>query len=276
MAQRTGRFNHLIYLLAVIILSWSPWFLAVATGQGMDVLAVKILLMFGLFGPALAAILLMYIGKNGEAHWDYWRRLVDPTLITGKRWWAVFVIPPIVSVVAVVISLLFGSSVEQLHLAAQLRTHFLSVLFFLLYTFFIGPVPEEMGWRGYWLDRLARKCGVFKASWYIGLAWVLWRVPLIFVKGYPLAACRTDWVMMVSVFGSLMPQSFILSYIYYKNDRSTLAAVIFHFMINFTGTILVIDHRSQLIQLGLYILLAIVLVAGSRGIFFRAKQTPAA
>ncbi len=272
MPHRTSRFHTLIYFPVVLGMSWGPWFLAIATGQGIGVLTGKIMLLFGLFGPALAAVILMYLGKDGEAHWDYWRRLVDTTPITKGHLWLILLLPPVLALLAVLASLLFGSSPEQLHINPQLRTHFLAFLGIMLYTFFIGPFPEEMGWRGYWLDRLKKRSGAFKASLIIGAAYAVWQVPLFFVKGYETYAFRTDWMLLAAFFGSIIPKSFILTFIYYRTRRSTLAAVLFHFMMNFTATIFDIDRRSELFQFGLYIAAAVVLLAIGRDVFFGPRE----
>ncbi len=272
MPHDKSKFHSLIYFPIVLGVSWGTWFLAIATGQGIEVLTGKIMLLVGLFGPAIAALILMYLGKDGEAHWDYWRRLVDTTPITRGKLWGILLLPPVLSLVAVLASLVFGSSAEQLRINPQLRTHFLAVLSILLYTFFIGPVPEEMGWRGYWLDRLKKRAGAFKASLIIGAAWAIWQVPLLFIKGYEAYAFRGDWMMLVVFFGSLIPKSIIITFIYYRTNRSTLAAVLFHFMMNFTATVFEIDHRSELFQFGFYILVAAVLIVVGKEIFFGRRK----
>lgn len=269
MPDRPDRFRCWIYFPIVLALSWGAWLLAIATGQGMDVLAVKILLLVGLFGPPGAALILMYSRKDVEIHWDYWRRLVDPAPITRWGWRLIFFLPPLVAFLAVLGSAAFGSSFDSPRLNPQLSAHFPSILFFLLYAFFVGPLPEEMGWRGYWLDRWERYIGGFKASLFIGLAWAVWYIPLFLVKGYPLYAHRSDWLFLGVFFGAVIPKSFILTYIYFKNRRSTLAAVLFHFMINFTGTVVEIDRLSEVIQLGLYLAAAVVLIFAGKDVFFR-------
>ena len=42
---------------------------------------------------------------------------------------------------------------------------------------------EELGWRGYVLDRLQEKRSALVSSLILGVVWSLWHLPLFFVQG---------------------------------------------------------------------------------------------
>jgi len=73
--------NPLLYIPFVLVLTWTPWLLAVSTGRGIENFAVKVLLLAGLLVPALVALTFILLSEDAEYHWDYWRRVFDPTLI---------------------------------------------------------------------------------------------------------------------------------------------------------------------------------------------------
>ena len=51
---------------------------------------------------------------------------------------------------------------------------------------FFGPVPEEMSFRGYGLDRLQRAISPLAASLWIGLGVIVWHIPLLLTGDLPL------------------------------------------------------------------------------------------
>jgi membrane protease YdiL (CAAX protease family) len=256
-----------LYIPFVLGLSWLPWLLAISTGRGVENLAVKVLLLAGLLSPALTALVFILLSEDAEYHWDYWRRVFDPTLITRKGYREIFLLPFFITIAAFLTSFVCGESISQLKIVPQVRAHIPSILIFIFYIFFLGPFPEELGWRGYWLDKLKERLSGLKASLLIGLIWALWQVPLFLVKGYPLQAKTQDPLLVAFYFLDIFPESVIFTYIYFKNKRSTLAAILFHFMINFICLLFEIKPLTEGIQTLLYILVAFYVVGRNKEIF---------
>jgi membrane protease YdiL (CAAX protease family) len=259
--------NPYLYIPSALGLSWLPWFLAISTGRGVENVAVKVLVLAGLLGPAVAALAFILLGEDAEYHWDYWRRVFDPTLINKQGYRQIFLLPLIITIVAILISFFFGNSLSQLKIVPQVRVHIPSILIFIFYTFFLGPFPEELGWRGYWLDKLKAHLSGLRASLLIGLVWAVWHIPLFLVKGYPLQAKGNSFLLVAFYFLNFFPMSVIFTYIFYKNNRSTLAVILFHFMINFIGLLFEIKPLTEGLQTLLYIVVAFYFVQKNKGIF---------
>jgi len=256
-----------LYIPFVLGLSWLPWFMAVSTGRGIENLAVKLLLLGGLLSPPVVAVVFILLSEDSEYHWNYWRRVFDPTLITGKGYLQIFLLPLLIIVAAILLSFAFGESISQLKLVPEVKSHLPSILIFILYVFFLGPFPEELGWRGYWLDKLKNHLSGLSASLLIGLVWALWHIPLFMVKGYPLQAKTQEPLLLAFYFLDLFPKSVIFTYIYFKNQRSTLAAILFHFMINFLGLLFEIKPLTEGLQTFLYIVVAFYFVGRNKEVF---------
>ncbi|MFC7174994.1 type II CAAX prenyl endopeptidase Rce1 family protein [Haloplanus litoreus] len=47
----------------------------------------------------------------------------------------------------------------------------------------LPPILEELGWRGYALDRLQLKWSVLSASLILGVVWALWHLPCSLSRG---------------------------------------------------------------------------------------------
>ena len=259
--------NPILYIPFVLVLTWTPWLLAVSTGRGIENFAVKVLLLGGLLVPALVALVFILLSEEAEYHWDYWRRVFDPTLISRSSFRVMLLLPPAVTVAAILLSFLLGESMTQLRLVPQIRAHIPSILIFIFYTFFIGPFPEELGWRGYWLDKLKLRMSGLQASLLIAAVWALWHVPLFMVKGYPLQARAENPLLLAFYFLDLFPKSVIFTYLFFKNQRSTLAAILFHFMINFTGQLFELAPLTEGLATALYLLAAIFLAVRHKEIY---------
>ncbi|MCX8160777.1 MAG: CPBP family intramembrane metalloprotease [Candidatus Saccharicenans sp.] len=267
MFSKKLQINPFLYIPFVLVLTWVPWFLAISTGRGMENLAVKVLILAGLLAPAVVALVFILLGEEAEYHWDYWRRVFDPTLISRGSFRLIFFLPPVITVAAILLSFLLGESLGQLRLVPQVRAHIPSFLVFIFYTFFIGPFPEELGWRGYWLDKLQGHLSGLRASLLIAAVWALWHVPLFMVKGYPLQGKTENLLLTAFFFLDLFPKSVIFTYLFFKNQRSTLAAILFHFMINFTGQLFELAPVTEGLLAALYLLAAIFIALKNKEIF---------
>ncbi|MFC3119890.1 type II CAAX prenyl endopeptidase Rce1 family protein [Jhaorihella thermophila] len=53
-----------------------------------------------------------------------------------------------------------------------------------VFLFVFGPLPEEIGWRGYGLDALLTAVSPLAAAGLLGLVWAAWHLPLFAVPGY--------------------------------------------------------------------------------------------
>lgn len=104
---------------------------------------------------------------------EYWRRIIDVRRI-GWFWLAaVLLIVPLAAVLALLTGLVVYGDFPVLPTAIGfLRQPFL-LLPFALSTLVFGPLPEEIGWRGFALDRLQHKLNPLSASLVLGVLWVI-------------------------------------------------------------------------------------------------------
>jgi membrane protease YdiL (CAAX protease family) len=222
--------------------------------------ALMVAYVLGGLGPPVAAILLTYLTQDQAGRHDYWRRIVDFRRI-GLKWYGViFLTWPVITALAALLDRLLGGEGLRLELAARFLEQPLLILPFALFYLLFGPLPEEIGWRGYALDRLQVRWNALTSSLILGAAWALWHLPTFFVRGtyqHNLGfGTLSFWILMLEI----MPGSILQTWIYNNTGRSTLSAILLHFMGNFTGELFELSARAEIYSFLLAIAAAIIVV----------------
>jgi membrane protease YdiL (CAAX protease family) len=174
-------------------------------------------------------------------------------------WFAIsLLLFPAITLIAIVIEALFYRAewttllnAPAAHLAAPL-----SILPFAVGVFLFGPLPEELGWRGYALDHLQSRYSALGASLILGTAWSLWHLPTYLIAGTFQNSIGLGSPLFWLFSLGMLPQSILMTWIYNNTRRSTLSAIIFHFSINFSGEFFDPSNPARLYQLLLTLLAA--------------------
>jgi uncharacterized protein len=248
----------------VLALGWSWLFWIPVAVSGLDVSEPPgvILLAIGILGPAASAMILIYLLGDRQERRDYWDRLIGFKRI-GLKWYAIILlVPPAYSALAILQGLLIDGSMPPLDTAVGYVTNPGSIIPFAILILFYGPLPEEMGWRGYALDRLQRRWNALASSLILGVIWSIWHMPLFFMRStlmsdvFPLWSTRF-WVAMGP---GILSGAVLMTWVYNNTERSTLAAVLLHFMMNFTGEFLRLPGDLKNYQFLWQILIAVVVI----------------
>lgn len=226
------------FFILVFGWSWLLWGLLAITGLPPLATPGIFLLVLGGFGPSLAAVaIVIWSGSPGERA-SFWVRLVSPRRIPLR--WAVVILtlPLALTMLALVADRILGgvpSDLIDIAAATLARPGALAAL--VAQMLIGGALAEELGWRGYALDRLVIRWSPLVASLLLGAIWALWHVPLFFVRG----TAQGEMGVLSSGFGlfclTIIAQSILFTWIYQHTGRSILAAVALHFMIDFSLTL---------------------------------------
>ncbi len=251
--------SPLSFFVLAFVGSWTPWIGAALAGLSPQTTAGLTLYLLGGLGPPIAAVLLIVRGKSSQAWDDFWERLTQIRRIP-LGWFALSAgLPAAMTVFAISLDVVLGGTGGQPEALAILLARPDRVLPFLLLTVLLGPLPEEIGWRGYALDRLQAVRTPLVASTILGAAWALWHLPLFFIAD----TYQANLGVLTSRFWqfhlSLLPLSVVYTWIYNHTNRSTLSAVLFHSAVNGTGELLATSLRAESILFCLWFLLAVFL-----------------
>jgi membrane protease YdiL (CAAX protease family) len=255
------RSNPWHYFALVFGWSWLFWIPAALLGRSVSAFPANLLLYLGGVGPLLAALVLTYLTQDRAGRRDFWRRAIAFRRISGG-WYGVIVLTfPALIGIAVVLDLLAGGSLPQFERVAGFLSRPLSFLPFAFFLFIFGPVPEELGWRGVALDRLQARHSALAASLILGAAWALWHLPLFFMAGTYQSGLGVGSLRFWLFFIDLVPKSVLYTWIYNNTRRSTLSAILFHFVGNLSGELFPLPGRAELIKVALVFVAAFAVTA---------------
>ncbi len=218
------------YFAAVLTWSWGFWTLSIVLGHGVTTAVGTAFALMGLLGPMVGGIGFTYLTRDAEGRRDYWARLLRPGRIPAP-WLAVaLLLAPVLMVLAAGLDVLFGGSLAPYReTAAPFLARPAMLLPFALNVFFVGPLPEEFGWRGYVLDRLQERFGALRSSLVLGVVWAAWHLPLFLMEGtyQYLQGLGSLWFWLFLI--GILPLTVVFTWVYNNTRRSTLAIVLLHF-----------------------------------------------
>jgi len=186
------------------------------------------LIMFGTAVPS-AMGLIFSAAFGGKAEF---KRLLRSTLQckAPRIWWFYTVLLfPSVLLCACVVFVVMGGALPP----AQFPIWSLPVAFFYIFIC-MGPLGEEMGWRGFLLRHFLPIWGVIRSGLILGLIWSAWHIPLFLIPGtiqHELAKMG----IFIAAFGYFLYTtciSLLISLLYARTEGNLLLCMIFHTICN--------------------------------------------
>jgi membrane protease YdiL (CAAX protease family) len=265
-----------IYFLATFI--WSGVFggLAILLDLSMEMPTGLVLVLLAALGPMVTGIAFTYLTRDKEGRRDYWKRIVGFRRIPVRWYLVILLFVPILNGLAALLDMLIGGTggtwgETALNALTSPSSIIPSILFATLF-----PFIEELGWRGYVLDRLQEKHNALISSLILGFVWSLWHLPTFFIRDSYQASLGIGTPAFWLFFAGIIPLTFIFTWIYNNTNRSTLAVILFHAMVNFTGELFTLTERADNLTIGLWFVSAIaVTVVWGGKTMIREKMTVA-
>jgi hypothetical protein len=220
-----------------------------------------ILYIIGGFVPSLVALGLtgLWEGKAGLKH--MWQRMIQFKI--GWRWY--------LTALGLVV---FGTAGQLLIMRLLGQTFdmriFLVLLPSLLPLLVLGPISEELGWRGYAQDRLQTRWNGIVSGLVVGVFWALWHLPLFFIPG---TAQHELSMPFFSFFLGVVGQSVLFAWLHNRTQGSIWTAIFYHWVFTYAAQVLATGvTRSSVynwLEYSPYILAALVI-----GLAWRGKLRP--
>jgi membrane protease YdiL (CAAX protease family) len=145
----------------------------------------------------------------------------------GLRWY-VFIFLVVIAGTAgqLTINKLLGNTFNGYLFVAQLGS-FLPLLI-------IGPLSEEIGWRGYALERLQTRWSALTSSLIVGLVWALWHLPLFMMVG---TSQHESGVLFIGFLMKLMASAILYTWLYNNTKQSLWSAILLHWLYTYAAQV---------------------------------------
>jgi membrane protease YdiL (CAAX protease family) len=185
------------------------------------------LFIIGGFVPSLLAIFLTWKKEGVSGLQLLGRRILQFKL--GWRWY-VFTFLIVIAGTAgqLTINKLLGNTFPGSLFLAQLG-NFLPLLI-------LGPLSEEIGWRGYALGRLQTRWNALISSLIIGLVWSLWHLPLFLMVGTSQHELGLPFIGFLVGF---MANSVLYTWLYNNTKQSLWSAILFHWLFSYATQVVI-------------------------------------
>ncbi|HAA03832.1 MAG TPA: CPBP family intramembrane metalloprotease domain-containing protein [Syntrophobacteraceae bacterium] len=237
---RSARFPWL-FLGLTYGFSWAIWVPFILSGQTVNRPVPALIVACSM--PSLVGILLTHFTTNRAGRADFWKRVVGYKLI-GLKWYAVIAcLFPFLLGLGLLTDKLFGGTLPPLRGAQQTLTQPAALALYIGVNIIGGPLGEELGWRGFALDRLQNQWNALVASLILGIVWTAWHFPLFYIKGTPQQGMGFGTPLFWFWSLQVVSLSVLTTWVYNNTHRSILSAVFMHFMFNSTYGIIQQDGR---------------------------------
>jgi len=222
------------YVIVYIGWAWAFWGVVIVSGESVWTFPNVLYFYVGSLSPLLGGVLMIRRTEGRPGLRELWNRITNVRRIPAHWYAVIFLLYPTLTVVAAGIAWVTGTSAQPLDPTSTVERLANPLSLFAFFGFTIGAgLVEETGSTGFFLDRLIAIWSPVTAGLISGVVWASWHVPLFLMEGYFGQASIQPIVWRY--FATFVFLETLYAWIYDNTERSVLAAVLFHLMINLPG-----------------------------------------
>jgi membrane protease YdiL (CAAX protease family) len=246
--------HGVVFIGLTLLWTWGVLSVPVIAGLSFSHPLTKLAYILAGASPSVLALAFVFLTKDQTYQSAFLHRIIGFDLIDLKAYAFILLFVPAVAATSLLAETAISGSAPDLSVLNSYLHRPLSLLGFAGITLIFGPLAEELGWRGYLFDRLADS-GVLAYGILIGLVWSIWHLPMFLISGtYQNALLERGFLPVICFFLSTMALGTIMGELSARNHHSILAAILFHFTINFTGELVPLTTTGALVRTGIYLL----------------------
>ena len=184
------------------------------------------LFIIAVWAPNIAAVVLALSRGGWPGLKDLLSRLIR-WRVSPWVWLAAILFYPALMLVVQLIDLVSGQPLAGF----DVWWHGVIAGVFTLPILFLGPLGEELGWRGYLLPRLLERMSAIVAGLVVGFIWMLWHLPAFFIAGLP----QDNMVIPIFFVGGIALSVYVTWLFVNARQSVLIAGIIPHAIVNAYG-----------------------------------------
>ena len=260
-------YRPVLFFFLAYLFTWVFWIPAIFVpgnlGAG--------LMLIGLIAPAVVSTVIILTSGSDQLKQDLKNKIIGFYKVKWLNVLLAILVFAAVVVCSILLSTVFGQSLNQFSFTKDFSFTGVGIGSALI-TVTLASIIEEVGWKGYCEDSIGNYMNWFWESMIFGILWSLWHLPLIFIQGTYQAGLMVNPLYVVNFFISGIPLGFIITWVYLVSDRSILACMIFHLVVNFMQEKIAMTPETKCVETIVVILAAAIIVITNKDMFFETRH----
>ena len=261
------RYRPVLFFSLAYLFTWIFWIPAIFVSQDIGV----VLMLLGLISPAVVSTVFVLVSGSDILKQDLKNKVIGFYKVKWRNVLLAILVFAAVVVCSILLSLAFGQSADQFALTEDFSFTGVGIAGAFI-TMLLASIIEEVGWKGYCEDSIGAYMNWFWESMIFGALWSLWHLPLIFIKGTYQAGLMVNPLYVVNFFISGIPLGFIITWVYLVSDRSILACMVFHLVVNFMQEKIAMTPETKCAETAVITIAAAIIVIRERDMFFETRH----
>jgi len=250
----------LAFVVIAYAISWAIWLTGMVSIDGMTGVEDERFagfLLAGSFGPTAAALVVAGFAGGRAAVVSLLKRLILAR-VNWRVYIAAFFLLPAIGLVFY-LALGISTKIALWKIAVTMIALVPVNAFMSGIVFGVGPLGEEMGWRGFLQDRLRGRAGSVAAAITVGLVWAFWHLPAFRFADFRNGLSWPQFVVLYPISTILI--AFIMGHLWRWSNGSLFIAMFFHAVLNTTAVNLMRDNWwnfGGLTALQIYVIILVI------------------
>lgn len=266
-ATMSYRYRPVLFFTLAYLFTWIFWIPAIFIPGNPGAL----LMLIGLTAPAVVSTIFILMSGSDLLKKDLKIKLIGLYKVRWKN--VILAILQFAGIVvcSILLSLAFGQSLDQFAFTEDFSFTGVGVAGALV-SCTVAAILEEVGWKGYCEDSIGAYMNWFWESMVFGILWALWHFPLLFIKGTYQAGLMVNPLYVVNFFVSGVPMGFIITWVYLASDRSILACMIYHLVVNLLQEKVAMTPITKCVETIVVTFVAVIIVIMNKDMFFETRH----
>ena len=264
---KSYRYRPVLFFALAYLFTWIFWIPAIYVNENLG----AGLMLLGLFAPAVVSTVFVLVSGSDALKQDLKNKIVGFYKVKWMNVLRAILAFVLIIVCSILLSLAFGQSLDQFSFAEDFSFTGVGIAGALI-TCTLAAIIEEVGWKGYCEDSIGAYMNWFWESLIFGVLWSFWHFPLIFIEGTYQAGLTVNPMYVINFFISGIPMGYIITWVYLASDRSILACMIFHMVVNLLQEKIAMTPETKCVETIVVIAATAIIVYLKKDMFFETRH----